>query len=89
MVDRFPGRLMALLLLPATLAAACVQMPPCPPPPASTTVAVDPSAPKTREQVRAEVMAARQQGTLEDFNGLITVAREWPGSGGNAIPSCR
>jgi hypothetical protein len=71
---------------------ACAPIPPCPPraaagPPAATA---DPAGPKTREQVRAEVMAATADGSINDYNGFITVAREWPGSGSNVPPSsCR
>ena len=84
-------KILALTILAAPL-VACAPMP-CTPPPAAKTpaAAADSSAPRTREQVQAEVMAATADGSINDYNGLITVAREWPGSGSNAPPasSCR
>jgi hypothetical protein len=41
-------------------------------PAATTTRAADPSAPKTREQVRAEVMQAQKDGSINDFNGDLS-----------------
>ena len=83
-------KILALTVLAAPL-VACAPMhctPPAAKPPAA---AADSSAPRTREQVQAEVLTATADGSINDYNGLITVAREWPGSGSNAPPasSCR
>ena len=74
-----PRKLLALAAWAATL-AGCAPMPTSSPPPQAAAAPASTSGPKTREQVRAEVLAAQRDGTIYDNNGDKTIARELPPS---------